>query len=84
MSVKRLGVWRGFSIQTKMLVIILPLIVVPMLALGAVGFVTSSREAAKASSRYLAQRDTDLRTLAENAGIPTYFNNVTYGLSEEA
>src|SRR6266852_5696126 len=76
--------WRGFSIQTKMLVIILPLIVVPMLILAAVGFITSSREAAKTSSRYLTQRETDLRTLAENAGIPAYFNNRAYGLTEEA
>jgi signal transduction histidine kinase/CheY-like chemotaxis protein len=67
-----------------MLVIIVPLIVVPMLILGAVGFVTSSREAAKTSSRYLAQRETDLRALAENAGLPNYFNNRMYGLLEEA
>ncbi len=83
-GMKRPWRWRDLSIQTKMLVIILPLIVVPMLALGAVGFVTSSREAAKASTRYLAQRETDLRTLAESAGIATYFNNVAYGLTEEA
>jgi signal transduction histidine kinase/CheY-like chemotaxis protein len=75
---------RGFSIQTKMLVIIVPLIVAPMLILGAVGFVTSSREAAKTSSRYLTQRETDLRALAENPGIPNYFNNRLYGLLEEA
>src|SRR5712692_416083 len=83
-GLKRPWRWRDLSIQSKLLVIILPLIVVPMLALGAVGFVTSSREAAKASTRYLAQRETDLRTLAESAGIATYFNNVTYGLTEEA
>jgi signal transduction histidine kinase/CheY-like chemotaxis protein len=76
--------WRDASIQTKMLVIILPLIVVPMLILAAVGFVSSYREAAKTSHRYLAQRETDLRTLAENAGIATYFNNRAYGLTEEA
>src|SRR5262249_45769486 len=72
------------SIQTKMLVIILPLIVMPMLILAAVGFVTSSREAAKTSTRYLAQRENDLRTLAENAALPNYFKNRTYGLTEEA
>jgi signal transduction histidine kinase/CheY-like chemotaxis protein len=76
--------WRDFSIQTKMLVIILPLVGLPMLILAAVGFVTSSREAAKASSRYLTQRETDLRTLAENPAIPNYFNNKAYGLTEEA
>ncbi len=76
--------WRDFSIQTKMLVIILPLVGLPMLILAAVGFVTSSREAAKASTRYLSQRETDLRTLAENPAIPNYFNNKAYGLTEEA
>jgi signal transduction histidine kinase/DNA-binding response OmpR family regulator len=76
--------WRDFSIQGKMLVIILPLIVIPMLILAAIGFITSSREAAKISTRYLLQRETDLRTLAEHPAIPGYFNNKNYGLTEEA
>ncbi len=84
MGWKRMRFWRDFSIQTKMLVIILPLIVLPMLILAAVGFVTSSREAAKMSTRYLAQRENDLRTLVENPAIPSYFNNRAYGLTEEA
>src|SRR5262245_19842708 len=84
MDEKRRRFWRDASIQTKMLVIVLPLIVLPRLILAAVGFVTSSREAAKTSTRYLAQRENDLRTLAENAAIPNYFKNRTYGLTEEA
>jgi signal transduction histidine kinase/DNA-binding response OmpR family regulator len=76
--------WQDVGIQTKMLVIILPLVGLPVLILAAVGFVTSSREAAKASSRYLTQRETDLRTLAENPAIPNFFNNKAYGLTEEA
>ena len=84
MGAKRIGFWQDSSIQTKMLLIILPLIVMPMLILAAVGFVTSSREAAKTSTRYLAQRENDLRTLAENAALPNYFKNRTYGLTEEA
>ena len=72
------------SIQNKMLVIILPLIVVPMLLLGAVGFFTSSREAAKTSTSYLKQRENDLRTIAENPTIRDYHNNLLYGLTEEA
>ncbi len=76
--------WRDFSIQGKMLVIILPLTVVPVLILAAVGFISSSREAAKASTRYLLQRETDLRTLVENPAIAGYFNNKRYGLLEEA
>ena len=76
--------WRDLSIQNKVLVIILPLIIVPMLILAGVGFVTSSREAAKTATRYLSQRETDLRTIAENPAIPSYFNNKAYGLTEEA
>jgi len=76
--------WRDLSIQNKVLAIMLPLITVPMLVLAAVGFVTASREAAKMASRYLTQRETDLRTIAENPAIPGYYNNKAYGLSEEA
>jgi len=84
MSAGTMRFWRDLSIQNKMLVIILPLVVIPMLILAAVGFTTSSREAAKTSSRYLTQRETDLRTLAENPALPNYFNNRAYGLAEEA
>jgi len=84
MDEKRRWSWRNLSIQAKMLVIILPLIVMPMLILAAVGFITSSREAAKISTRYLKQRENDLRTLAENPTIRDYFNNQVYGLREEA
>src|SRR2546425_13218475 len=80
----RVRFWRDLSIQNKVLVIILPLIIVPMLILATVGFVTSSREAAKMASRYLTQREADLRTIAENPAIPSYFNNKAYGLTEEA
>jgi signal transduction histidine kinase/CheY-like chemotaxis protein len=67
-----------------MLAIILPLIVIPMLILATVGFMTASREAAKTSSRYLKQRENDLRTIGENPAIRDYFNNQIYGLTEEA
>src|SRR5262245_41788901 len=80
----RRGFWRDFSLQGKMLAIILPLTVVPVLILAAVGYITSSREAAKASTRFLLQRETDLRTLVENPAIAGYFNNKRYGLLEEA
>ncbi|MFQ5974390.1 MAG: hypothetical protein ACE5Q3_18870, partial [Alphaproteobacteria bacterium] len=72
------------SIFGKMLVVILPLIIIPMLILGAVGFVTANREAAQTSTRYLAQRENDLRTIAENPAIRDYFNNRFYRLEEEA
>jgi len=57
-----------------------------LLAGGGIGaaLAASHREAAKTSTRYLAQRENDLRTLAENAAIPNYFKNRTYGLTEEA
>jgi signal transduction histidine kinase/DNA-binding response OmpR family regulator len=67
-----------------MLMIILPLIILPMLILAVVGFITSSREAARMSTRYLKQRENDLRTIAENPSIPNYFTNRAYGLTEEA
>jgi signal transduction histidine kinase/CheY-like chemotaxis protein len=67
-----------------MLVIILPLIIIPMLILAAVGFNTSSHEAGKASIRYFKQRENDLRTLAENPWIFNYYINRLYGLLEEA
>jgi signal transduction histidine kinase/CheY-like chemotaxis protein len=76
--------FQDLSIQNKMLAIILPLIVIPMLILATVGFITASREAAKISTRYLAQRENDLRTIAENPSIPNYFTNRNYGLTEEA
>jgi class 3 adenylate cyclase/HAMP domain-containing protein len=84
MEATRKWSWRNLSIRTKMLVIILPLIVMPMLILATVGFVTSSRVAAKTSTRYLKQRENDLRALAENPAIRDYFNNQVYGLREEA
>ena len=84
MGTKRMRSFQDLSIQNKMLAIILPLIVIPMLILATVGFITASREAAKTSSRYLKQRENDLRTIAENPAIRDYFNNQIYGLTEEA
>ncbi len=75
---------KDFGIRTKMLVITLPLIVVPMLVLAGVGFMTASGEAGKTSERYLKQRENDLRAIAENPAIRDYFNNRFYGLVEEA
>ena len=76
--------FRDLSIQNKMLVIIMPLIVIPMVILAAVGFYTSSHEAGKLSTRYLKQRENDLRTLAENPSIFNYYINRSYRLFEEA
>jgi len=60
--------WRDLSIQNKVLVIILPLIIVPMLILATVGFVTSSREAAKTANRY-SPSGSRSPTIAENPAI---------------
>ena len=57
------------SIHTRMLLIIVPLIVVPLLILAVVGFIATSGEAAKTSTRYLKQRDNDLRTIAANLAM---------------
>ena len=79
----RLTFFKDFSIQNKLLVIILPLIVIPMMILAVVGFNTSSREAGKTGTRYLNQRENDLRTLAENPSILNYYLNRMYSLADE-
>ncbi|MDJ0896465.1 MAG: ATP-binding protein [Alphaproteobacteria bacterium] len=67
-----------------MLVVILPLVIVPVLVLGLVGFVTASRQAEDEGARFLRQRENDLRLLADNTAIRDYFYNDRYGLVEEA
>src|SRR2546422_4468707 len=81
---KRPRFFGNVSIQTRMLLIIVPLIVVPMLILAIVGFLAASGEAAKTSTRYLKQRENDLRTIAENLPIRDYYSNQVYGLTDEA
>jgi signal transduction histidine kinase/HAMP domain-containing protein len=81
---KRPRFFGNVSIQTRMLLIIVPLIVVPMLILAIVGFLAASGEAAKTSVRYLKQRENDLRTIAENLPIRDYYFNQFYGLTDEA
>src|SRR5262249_58695303 len=84
MNTQRLRLFGNVSIQTRMLLIIVPLIVVPMLILAVVGFLAASGEAAKTSVRYLKQRENDLRTIAENLPIRDYYFNQLYGLTDEA
>ena len=81
---KRLRFFGNVSIHTRMLLIIVPLIVVPMLILAIVGFLAASGEAAKTSTKYLKQRENDLRTIAENLPIRDYYFNQFYGLTDEA
>jgi len=75
---------RDIGIQSRMLILILPLVAAPVLILAAVGFYSASREAEKSGVRYLAQRDADLRAVAEAPGILNYYINHRYGLTEEA
>ena len=84
MPEKRPRFFSNVGIQTKMLVIIVPLIVVPMLILAIVGFIAASGEAAKTSTRYLKQRENDLRTIAENLAVRDFYFNQLYGLTDEA
>jgi hypothetical protein len=70
--------------QTKMLLLIVPLMVVPMLVLAIVRFLAASGEAAKTSTRYLQQRENDLRTIAENLPIRDCYFNQFYGLTDES
>jgi signal transduction histidine kinase len=81
---KRPRFFGNVGIHTRMLLIIVPLIVVPMLILAIVGFLAASGEAAKTSTRYLKQRENDLRTIAENLPIRDYYFNQLYGLTDEA
>src|ERR671927_224418 len=81
---KRPRLFGNVSIHTRMLLIIVPLIVVPMLLHAIVGFLAASVEAAKTSTRYLQQRENDLRTIAENLPIRDYYFNQLYGLTDEA
>ncbi|HEV2548053.1 MAG TPA: ATP-binding protein [Stellaceae bacterium] len=83
----RVGLTRPFrdlSIGTKMLAIILPLIAIPMIILGAVGYISSAGEATASGARYLKERGSDLRAIADNPSIRDYFDNRHYGLLEEA
>src|SRR5215470_3134295 len=80
---KRPRFFGNVSIQTRMLLIIVPLIVVPMLILAIVDFLATSDEAAKMSTRYLKQRENDLRTIAENLPIRDYYFNQLYDLTNE-
>ena len=81
---KRPRFFGNVGIHTRMLLIIVPLIVVPMLILAIVGFLAASGEAAKTSTKYLKQRENDLRTIAENLPIRDYYFNQLYGLTDEA
>lgn len=78
------GRFRDLSIETKMLAIILPLVAIPMIIFGIVGYVVSAGQASESGARYLKERASDLHTLSENPSIRDYFENRYYGLSEEA
>ena len=78
------GWFRDLSIETKMLAIILPLVAIPMIVLGTVGYVVSTGQATTSGTRYLKERVSDLHTLSENPSIRDYFENRFYGLMEEA
>jgi signal transduction histidine kinase len=84
MASHRSGWFRNLSIETKMLAIMLPLVAIPMIVLGSVGYVVSSGQAATSGARYLKERANDLYTIGENPSIRDYFENRYYGLLEEA
>ena len=67
-----------------MLAIMLPLVAIPMIVLGSVGYIVSSGQAATSGARYLKERANDLYTIGENPSIRDYFENRYYGLLEEA
>jgi hypothetical protein len=67
--------FRDLSVETKMLAIILPLVAIPMILLGTVGYLASSGQATASGARYLAERRSDLHKIAENPSIRDYFDN---------
>ena len=72
------------GIQRKALIIVLPLIVIPMLAIGIISFHRLSKEAAERSQSFLKDRQNEILTISENQSVANYFHNIAYGLSEEA
>ena len=78
------GWFRDLSIETKMLAIILPLVAIPMIVLGSVGYVVSAGQATTSGARYLKERASDLYTISENPSIRDYYENRYYDLLEEA
>jgi len=76
--------FQDLSIATKMLAIILPLVAIPMIVFGTVGYIVSAGQAATSAARYLEDRGSDLHTIGENPSIRDYFDNRYYGLLEEA
>ncbi len=72
------------GIQRKALSIVLPLIVVPMLAIGIISFYRLSNEAGERSRQFLQDRRNEILTISENQSVANYFHNIAYGLSEEA
>lgn len=49
--------FRDLGIETKMLAIILPLVAIPMIVLGTVGYVASSGQATASGTRYLGNAE---------------------------
>ena len=72
------------GIQRKALIIVLPLIVVPMLAIGLVSYYRLSAEATQQSETFRKDRQNEILTISENQSVANYFHNIAYDLSEEA
>jgi signal transduction histidine kinase/DNA-binding response OmpR family regulator len=72
------------GIQRKALIIVLPLIVVPMLAIGLVSFYRLNKKDVEERKSFRKDRQNEILTISENQSVANYFHNIAYGLSEEA
>ena len=72
------------SIRIKALILILPIVIASMLAIGLISFQILDNQTAKRSERYLQDRHNEILTISEEQSVANYFHNISYGLSEEA
>lgn len=72
------------SLRTKMMRTILPLIIIPILLVGAFATYLTSREAVENNNEFLERRRSDIIVISENSFINNYFQHLNYGLQTEA
>ena len=72
------------TIQNKMLIAILPLLFIQVFIVGGITLFFAIQEFNASVNQYIKQRENDIKTLAENFGIVEYYQNIHYGLEDEA
>lgn len=72
------------TIQNKMLIAILPLLIIQVVIVGGITLFFAFQEFNTSVNQYLQQRENDILTLAEKSDILLYLQNTHYGLENEA